>query len=165
MSSFRVGLGWDVHPFAPEGSGRTLMLGGVAIPHPRGLAGHSDADVVLHAVCDAVLGALGAGDMGRHFPDTDPKYKGMASTEFLKGAAKMMAEHGYRVVNLDLVIVAEEPKVAPWVETMAGVIASSLGCSAAQVNIKAKRAERLGALGRGEGIACEAVALLDMAST
>lgn len=165
MSSFRIGLGWDVHPFAPEGSGRRLMLGGVEIPHPRGLAGHSDADVVLHAVCDAVLGAMGEGDMGMHFPDNDPAHAGAASVEFLRTAARIMVERGYGVANLDLFVVAEEPKIAPHSGKMAEVIASALGCSPGQVNIKSKRAEKLGALGRGEGIACEAVVLLVMAPT
>ena len=160
MNWFRTGIGYDVHPFAGPGEARPLVLGGVRIPHPRGLAGHSDADVLIHAICDAVLGALGLGDLGRRFPNTDPRYKGISSTELLESVAAMMRERGYKIENVDAVVIAEEPKIAPHVPAMSEIVAGALGARADQINIKGTRPEGLGALGRGEGIACHAVALL-----
>ena len=160
MIGSRVGIGYDIHPFAPPEAGRPLVLGGVTIPHPRGLAGHSDADVVLHAVCDAILGAIGCGDLGGRFPDTDPGNEGASSVEFLRAAAATMSGRGFKVCNLDVVVVAEEPKIAPHVPAMKDLIARALGAPEDRISIKAKRPERLGALGRGEGIACESVILL-----
>lgn len=160
MTMFRVGLGHDVHAFAPPGSGRPLMLGGVAIPGERGLDGHSDADVLLHSICDAVLGALGLGDLGRHFPDHDPRWKGLSSLLFLEKVAALMREHGYRLINLDAVVIAESPKIAPHTEAMKATIAAALGATLAEVNIKGTSPEGLGSLGRKEGIAAETIALI-----
>jgi len=157
---YRVGLGSDVHPFAAPGGTRPLILGGVTFPNAPGLTGHSDADVVTHAVCDAVLGALALGDLGRHFPDTDPRYGGVSSLELLRTVGAMMSDRGWRLVNLDVVVAAEEPKIAPFVETMRENLARALGARPDAINVKGKRPEGLGALGRREGIACQAVALL-----
>lgn len=157
---FRVGIGFDLHPFAPASEGRPLVLGGVQISGGRGLAGHSDADVLLHAVCDAVLGALGLGDMGRHFPDSDPHLKGISSVVLLERVAAMMKDGGYRLINLDAVLIAQEPKVAPHTGGMRARIAAGLGASEAEVNIKGTSPEGVGGLGRKEGIAAEAVVLL-----
>jgi len=156
----RIGIGYDVHPFAPAGSGRPLVLGGVTIPHDRGLLGHSDADALVHAIADAVLGALALGDLGSHFPDTDPRFKGISSLELLKTCGAMASDHGFRVRNVDSVVIAEEPKIAPHVEAMRSAIASALGVAEDQVSIKGTRPEGLGALGRREGIACQAIVLL-----
>ena len=156
----RVGLGFDVHPFAPEGSNRPLVLGGVRFPEGRGLQGHSDADVVIHALCDALLGAIGAGDMGSHFPDTDPRYRGLSSLEFLASLASMLASGGWRLVNADLSVVTEAPRLAPRVAEMKSCLARPLGVPDDAVNVKATRPEGLGALGRGEGIACQAIVLV-----
>ena len=153
----RIGQGYDVHALV---AGRKLVIGGVTIPFDRGLAGHSDADVLIHAVCDALLGAAGLGDIGRHFPDTDPKYKGADSRALLREVAKMLLEEEWAVANIDATLIAEAPKMAAHIPAMAANIASDLGISAGRVNVKAKTAERLGALGRGEGIAAEAIALL-----
>jgi 2-C-methyl-D-erythritol 2,4-cyclodiphosphate synthase len=158
----RVGIGHDVHAFAPAGE-RPLVLGGVVFPGERGLAGHSDADVVIHAICDAVLGALALGDIGKHFPDTDPRYTGISSLELLRRTAAMMAERGWRVVNLDAVILAESPRIAPRSEEMRGNVAAALGAEVEDVSLKGKRPEGLGALGRREGISCHAVVLLGRA--
>ena len=157
---FRVGLGHDVHAFAAAGSGRPLMLGGVEIPGERGLDGHSDADVLLHSICDAVLGALGLGDLGRHFPDRDPRWKGVSSLLLLEKVAALMREHGYRLINLDAVVIAESPKLAPHTEAMKTAIAAALGATRAEVNIKGTSPEGLGSLGRKEGIAAETIALI-----
>jgi 2-C-methyl-D-erythritol 2,4-cyclodiphosphate synthase len=154
----RVGQGFDVHALV---EGRPLIVGGVRIPFAKGLAGHSDADVLLHAICDALLGAAGLGDMGRHFPDTDPAYAGADSRELLRSVGRMLARDAYRVVNVDATIIAQEPKMAPHVPAMTANIAADLGVRISQVNIKAKTTERLGFIGRGEGIAAEAVALVD----
>jgi 2-C-methyl-D-erythritol 2,4-cyclodiphosphate synthase len=156
----RIGLGYDIHPFAPEGSDRPLMLGGVAIPGTRGLQGHSDADVLLHSVCDAILGALGQGDLGRHFPDTDPAWKGVSSLVLLEKVAALMEQAGYRLVNLDTILIAQQPRLAPHMDAMRDAIAKALRADAAAVNIKGKSPERVGSLGRAEGIAAESVALL-----
>jgi 2-C-methyl-D-erythritol 2,4-cyclodiphosphate synthase len=154
----RVGQGYDVHAFA---DGRRLVIGGVEIPHARGLAGHSDADVLLHAICDALLGAAALGDIGRHFPDSDPKYGGADSRELLRATARKVAAAGYRVVNVDATIVAQEPRMAPHVARMIGNIATDLGLQPAAVSVKATTTESLGAIGRGEGIAAQAIALIE----
>lgn len=154
----RIGHGFDVHAFA---TGRRLILGGVDIPHERGLAGHSDADVLLHAICDALLGAAGLGDIGRHFPDTDPRYKGIDSRELLRHVAGLLAGMGWRVGNLDATLIAEAPRMAPHIPAMRAHIAADLGIGDTAVNIKATTTERLGFTGRGEGIAAEAVCLIE----
>ncbi len=153
----RIGQGYDVHAFA---DGRPLILGGVRIPHERGLAGHSDADVLLHAICDALLGAAALGDIGRHFPDTDPRYAGIDSRLLLREVTALVARHGYQVVNLDATVIAQRPRLAPFIETMRDNIASDLGMTPGYVNIKATTTERLGFCGREEGIASQAVVLI-----
>ena len=153
----RIGQGFDVHALVP---GRKLIIGGVEIPYQRGLAGHSDADVLLHAICDALIGAAGLGDIGTHFPDTDPRYRGADSRVLLREVTALLHGAGLRVVNVDTTIIAQAPKMAPHVGRMRENIAADLGIDAAFVNVKAKTAERLGALGREEGIACEAIALV-----
>jgi 2-C-methyl-D-erythritol 2,4-cyclodiphosphate synthase len=153
----RVGHGFDVHAFA---EGRKLIVGGVDIPHSLGLAGHSDADVLLHAICDALLGAAALGDIGRHFPDSDSRYKGIDSRELLRETARLIGDKGWRVSNLDATIIAQAPKMAPHIPAMAEHIAADLGVEAGRVNVKATTTERLGFTGRGEGIAAEAVCLL-----
>jgi 2-C-methyl-D-erythritol 2,4-cyclodiphosphate synthase len=154
----RVGQGFDVHALV---SGRKLVIGGVEIPHARGLAGHSDADVLLHAICDALIGAAGLGDIGRHFPDTDPRYRGIDSRHLLREVCALLRNEGLRVVNVDSTIIAESPKLAPYLEAMRANIAAEVELDVTDVNIKAKTSERLGALGRGEGIAAEAVVLIE----
>jgi 2-C-methyl-D-erythritol 2,4-cyclodiphosphate synthase len=154
---FRIGQGYDCHALVP---GRKLVIGGVAIPHAAGLLGHSDADVLLHAVIDALLGAAGLGDIGRHFPDTDARFAGADSRDLLRETARRVAAAGYAVGNVDATIIAQAPKMAPHIEAMVANIARDLELDAGQVNIKAKTNERLGYLGRGEGIAAEAVALV-----
>lgn len=154
----RVGQGFDVHQLA---AGRRLVIGGVEIPHERGLLGHSDADVLLHAICDALLGAAALGDIGRHFPDSDPRYKGIDSRELLRHVAKLLAGGGHRVANLDATIIAEAPRMAPHVPAMVANIAADLGIEPGRVNVKATTTERLGFAGRGEGIAAQAIALLE----
>ncbi|MDF1580018.1 MAG: 2-C-methyl-D-erythritol 2,4-cyclodiphosphate synthase [Desulfuromonadales bacterium] len=156
----RIGHGYDVHRLV---AGRKLVLGGVEIPFERGLLGHSDADVALHAICDALLGALGAGDIGRHFPDNDERYRGIASTRLLEQVVAMATERGYRVVNMDVTIVAQEPKLAPYIEQMTVNIAAVCNVDVAFINVKATTTEHLGFAGRGEGIEAHAVALLHAA--
>ena len=158
MTSMRIGQGFDVHALV---AGRKLVIGGVTIPHDRGLAGHSDADVLLHAICDALIGAAGLGDIGRHFPDTDDRYKGADSRELLRAVARLLGEHRYAVVNVDSTIIAQAPKMAPYIAGMRANIAADLGVEVDRVNIKAKTAEKLGAVGRGEGIVAEAVVLIE----
>jgi 2-C-methyl-D-erythritol 2,4-cyclodiphosphate synthase len=158
--TIRIGNGFDVHAFA---AGRRLILGGVAIEHARGLAGHSDADVLLHAICDAVLGALARGDIGAHFPDTDARWKGADSRVLLRQVAALMRADGLAVANLDTTVIAQAPKLAPYVPAMRANIAEDLGCSVAQVSVKATTTERLGFAGREEGIAALATVLLDSA--
>ena len=157
MSAFRIGHGFDVHQLVP---GRALMIGGVKIDHPRGLLGHSDADVLLHAICDALLGAAGMGDIGKHFPDSDAKFKGIDSRELLRQVAAKISAAGFAVGNIDATIIAETPKMAPHIAAMVANVATDLGVDASQVNIKATTTEQLGFTGRGEGIAAEAVCLL-----
>ena len=155
--TIRIGNGFDVHAFA---AGRKLILGGVAIAHPRGLAGHSDADVLLHAVCDAVLGALARGDIGAHVPDTDARWKGVDSRVLLRHVATLMRDDGLAVANLDTTLIAQAPKLAPYVLAMRANIAQDLGCAVEQVSVKATTTERLGFAGREEGIAALATVLL-----
>ena len=154
----RVGQGCDVHVLI---AGRALIIGGVTIPYEKGLDGHSDADVLLHAVCDALLGAAALGDIGRHFPDTDPRHKGADSRELLREVAKLLQAGGYHVVNLDATIIAQAPKMAPYIPAMIAHIAADLGIDPGRVNVKAKTTEKLGFTGRGEGIAAEAIALIE----
>jgi len=156
----RVGQGFDVHALVP---GRKLIIGGVEIPFDRGLKGHSDADVLLHAITDAVLGAAALGDIGRYFPDTDPRYRNADSRVLLRAAARTVREAGWVVVNVDATIIAQAPKMAPHIALMVKNIAADLGIAPGHMNVKAKTTERLGFTGRGEGIAAEAVVLLNYA--
>jgi 2-C-methyl-D-erythritol 2,4-cyclodiphosphate synthase len=157
--AFRIGQGFDVHALV---AGRPLIIGGVNIPYEKGLLGHSDADVLLHAVTDALLGAAALGDIGRHFPDTDPQFSGADSRVLLREAVKRVRAAGFAPVNIDCTIIAQAPKMAPHVATMAANIAADCGIGPGSVNVKAKTTERLGFTGRGEGIAAEAVALLEI---
>lgn len=154
----RVGIGFDIHRLVEK---QPLILGGVQVPHAKGLQGHSDADVILHAVCDALLGAAGVGDMGLYFPDTDAKWKGAPSRRFVEEALRLVKKKGLAVSNVDLVVVAEEPKLSPFREKIQGSMAEILGVSAGQVNLKAKTMEGLGPIGSKEAIAAYAVALLE----
>ncbi len=153
----RIGQGFDVHAFAP---GRPLILGGVTIPHDRGLQGHSDADVLLHALCDALLGALALGDIGQHFPDSDPAWKGADSRDLLRAVMGKVHGHGWRVGNLDCTLIAQAPRLAPHIPAMRANIAADCAVETTQVSVKATTTERLGFTGRGEGIAAQAVVLL-----
>jgi 2-C-methyl-D-erythritol 2,4-cyclodiphosphate synthase len=157
----RIGQGFDAHALV---AGRKLVIGGVVIPHDQGLAGHSDADVLIHAVCDALLGAAGLGDIGAHFPDTDARYQDIDSRRLLREVARLLAEKALKVVNLDATIIAQAPKMAPHIPAMRANLAADLGVAAEAVSVKAKTTERLGFVGRGEGIAAEAVVLLDARS-
>ncbi|MBC3870320.1 2-C-methyl-D-erythritol 2,4-cyclodiphosphate synthase [Undibacterium oligocarboniphilum] len=154
---FRIGQGYDCHALVP---GRKLIIGGVTIPHETGLAGHSDADVLLHAMTDALFGAAGLGDIGKHFPDTDPRFKGVDSRVLLREAVQRLHAAGYVVGNLDATIIAQAPKMAPHIPDMVRHVAEDLRVDVSQVNIKAKTNEKLGYLGREEGIAAEAVVLV-----
>ena len=154
----RIGQGYDVHALV---KGRKLVVGGVAIPFDKGLAGHSDADVLIHAACDALLGAAALGDIGRHFPDSDPKYRNADSRALLREVGRKIRDAGFSIANLDATIIAEAPKMALHIGAMVANLAADLEIRPDQVNVKAKTAERLGAIGRGEGIAAEAIALLD----
>ncbi|MBI1283037.1 MAG: 2-C-methyl-D-erythritol 2,4-cyclodiphosphate synthase [Thiobacillus sp.] len=158
MSDVRVGHGFDVHAFAAD---RKLIIGGVDIPHELGLAGHSDADVLLHAVCDALLGAAGLGDIGRHFPDTDAAFSGIDSRVLLRRVAAQLQQRRWRVGNIDATIIAQAPKMAPHIARMTAHIADDLGMAIDRVNVKATTTEELGFTGRGEGIAAEAVCLIE----
>jgi 2-C-methyl-D-erythritol 2,4-cyclodiphosphate synthase len=157
-----VGIGYDVHPLV---AGRKLVLGGVEIPHGRGLDGHSDADVLMHAICDAVLGALGEGDIGQFFPNTDPRWRGAASKVFLQEAARQVIFRSGRIVNIDATLVAQEPKVMPHAARMKINIAEALGIQVKRIGIKATTNERLGFIGREEGIAAMAVAGVDLSES
>jgi 2-C-methyl-D-erythritol 2,4-cyclodiphosphate synthase len=157
VTTARIGTGFDAHRLV---EGRPLMLGGVRIPHARGLEGHSDGDCLLHAVCDAILGALGAGDMGRHFPSTDARWKGAASLRFLEEVARFLAERGYALSNLDATVIAQAPALASHLDAMRAQIAQALAAPVDAVSVKAKSTDGLGAIGRGEGIAAQAVVLL-----
>jgi 2-C-methyl-D-erythritol 2,4-cyclodiphosphate synthase len=152
-----VGQGFDTHKLVP---GRPLMLGGVAVPHDKGLAGHSDGDCVLHAICDALLGAAAAGDMGVHFPSRDARWKDAPSRVFLEEVARVVADAGYRIGNVDATVVAQQPILAPYLPAMRAEIGRILGVPESAVSLKAKSTDELGAIGRGEGIAAFAVALL-----
>jgi 2-C-methyl-D-erythritol 2,4-cyclodiphosphate synthase len=154
---FRIGQGYDCHALV---TGRPLIIGGVDIPHKTGLLGHSDADVLLHAITDALFGAAGLGDIGRHFPDTDPQFKGANSRVLLQEAAKRVLAAGYEIGNVDATIIAQAPKMAPHIQSMIQNISSDLNVQIDQVNIKAKTNEKLGYLGREEGIAAEAIVLI-----
>ena len=154
----RIGHGYDVHRLV---EGRDLILGGVKIEYEKGLMGHSDADVLLHAVSDALLGAAGLGDIGRHFPDTDPKYKGADSLELLRQVAGKIAAAGYRVGNVDVTMIAQRPKLKDFIPQMEANIASALNVEPGRINVKATTEERLGFTGSGEGMACHAVCLLE----
>lgn len=158
----RVGLGFDVHPFAPAEAGRRLVLGGVEVAAERGLAGHSDADVLTHAVADALLGALALGDLGSHFPDSDPRYRGISSLVLLAEAARLVRERGGRPANVDATLLAEGPRLTDSIAAMRLQLAETLDLRIDRVSVKAKRAEGLGALGRHEGIAALAVVLVDV---
>ena len=154
----RIGHGYDVHKLV---EGRDLILGGVKIDHHLGLLGHSDADVLLHAVSDALLGAAGLGDIGKHFPDTDPQYKGADSLELLRIVGQKVAQKGYRVSNIDVTMIAQKPKLRPYIEAMEQNIAGALGIDTDRVNVKATTEERLGFTGTEEGMSCHAVCLLE----
>jgi len=154
----RVGQGYDMHALV---AGRKLVVGGVEIAHEKGLDGHSDADVLLHAICDALLGAAALGDIGWHYPDTDPGYQGADSRSLLRETARKVSDAGYRIVNVDATVIAQAPRMAPHVARMIGNIAADLGIQPAAVSVKATSTEKLGAIGRGEGIAAQAIALIE----
>ncbi len=153
----RIGQGFDAHAFK---TGRALIIGGVTIPYASGLDGHSDADVLLHAICDALLGAAALGDIGKHFPDSEPKYTGIDSRKLLRETAALLAKNGWGLVNLDATIIAQEPRMAPHLAAMIVNIAADLGAAKRDVSVKAKTTDKLGFTGRGEGIAAEAIALI-----
>lgn len=157
MSDIRIGHGYDVHKLT---EGRDLILGGVKVPHALGLLGHSDADVLTHAVMDAILGALGEGDIGKHFPDTDMTYKGADSLKLCERVCEIMAERGYKIGNVDATLIAQKPKLAPYIPEMKENIARVLGCDLARVNVKATTEEHLGFTGREEGISAHAVCII-----
>ncbi len=153
----RIGFGYDVHRLV---EGRKLVIGGVEIPHEKGLAGHSDADVLLHAICDGLLGAMGEGDIGKHFPDTDPQFRGISSLKLLRRVTAILAERNLLVGNLDTMIIAEQPRIMPYIPSMRARIAEAMQTAEEKVNIKATTSEGLGFVGEGEGIAAYAVVLL-----
>ena len=157
LPEFRIGEGWDVHALV---AGRPLIIGGVNIPHTHGLLGHSDADVLLHAITDALIGAAALGDIGRHFPDTDERFKGADSSVLLAEAARRVREAGFEIGNVDSTVIAQAPKLAPHIGAMCDRIASTLGLRQDQVNVKAKTAEKIGPVGQGLSIEARAVALL-----
>ena len=157
LPPFRIGEGWDTHALVP---GRQLILGGVEVAHTRGLLGHSDADVLLHAIIDALLGAAGLGDIGSHFPDTDARFKGADSVLLLRETGRLLAARGLRIGNIDSTIVAQAPRLAPHIPAMRMRIAEALGLQESQVNVKAKTAEKLGPVGQGLSLEARAVALL-----
>ena len=158
MSNIRIGHGYDVHRLV---EGRDLILGGVKIDHRLGLLGHSDADVLVHAIMDAIIGALALGDIGKHFPDTDPEYKGISSLKLLEKVRELCASSGYSVSNIDATLILQKPKVAPYIEDMRRNVASVLGMSVDDVNVKATTEEKLGFTGREEGVSAHAVALIE----
>ena len=161
MTSTRVGIGYDVHAFAPADAGRPLMLGGVTVPHERGLAGHSDADVLLHALVDALLGAAALGDIGAHFPSSDPRWRDASSADFLTYTRDLLRQNGWRIVNVDATVVAERPRLAPHVPAVRARVAALLELPLDGVSVKSKTTDGLGFTGRAEGIACHAVALIE----
>jgi 2-C-methyl-D-erythritol 2,4-cyclodiphosphate synthase len=154
----RVGIGYDIHPL---GRGRKLILGGLEIPHTQGLIGHSDADALVHAVCDALLGAMGEGDLGRHYPSSDPRYKDISSLRLLEDVSGMLGKKGCRLVNLDTVIIAQAPRLGPHLDAMRARIAEVLKVDGTQVNVKVKSGEGLDAVGREEAIAAQAICLIE----
>lgn len=154
----RIGIGYDVHQLVPD---RKLWLGGVEVPHMLGLLGHSDADVLIHAICDALLGAAALGDIGKHFPDKDPLYKDIDSKILLRRCGELLSAEGYRIENIDSIVVAQRPKVGPYIPQMRQTMADILGLEAGQVSVKATTTERLGFEGREEGISAQAVALIN----
>jgi len=158
--SLRIGSGFDVHAF---GEGDHLMLGGLRVPHERGVVAHSDGDVVIHALCDALLGALALGDIGTHFPPSDPQWKDADSRRFLRHCALLLDQHGWTLANADITVVCERPKIGPHVDAMRAALAAELGASVGQISVKATTTEKLGFTGRGEGIAAQAVVLLSKA--
>ena len=158
MQKSRIGLGYDVHRLVP---GRALVLGGVHIPHEKGLEGHSDADVLLHAICDALLGAAALGDIGQHFPNNDARFKDISSIRLLEQVKHLLSENGYAVVNVDSMLLLERPKIAPFIQEMRNRIASALGVRPDQVSVKATTAEGLGFVGREEGAAAHAIATIE----
>ena len=159
MCNFRIGHGYDVHKLTEN---RRLIIGGVEIPHRLGLLGHSDADVLIHAIMDAIIGALGLGDIGKHFPDTSDEFFGISSINLLTRVASMLEERGAEVVNIDATVVAQAPKLAPYIDIMKGNVAFALKCDIARINIKATTEERLGFTGSEEGISAHAVALIEI---
>jgi 2-C-methyl-D-erythritol 2,4-cyclodiphosphate synthase len=161
MTMTRVGQGFDVHRFASPEEGRPLVLMGCYLPHDRGLAGHSDADVMLHALMDALLGAAGLGDIGQHFPDTDPSYRGADSARLLEQVMGYLSERGWRVVNADVCLIGEQPKIGPHRQRMRDLVAPLLGLPPEALNVKATTTEQLGFTGRGEGLAAQAVVLIE----
>lgn len=160
-AAYRIGIGYDIHQLVAD---RTLVLAGVNIPFTKGLLGHSDADVLAHAVCDAVLGAAALGDIGTHFPDTDPRWQGASSLDFLRHAVKLMVEKGYRVANVDATVMAERPRLKPYIQAMREQLAAVLEVSVDSVSVKAKTNEGLDAIGRGEAMAAQAIVLITMRS-
>ena len=158
MTNLRIGHGYDVHRLVKE---RSLILGGIDIPHDKGLLGHSDADVLVHAIMDSIIGALGLGDIGKHFPDTDIEYKGISSILLLERVAQLMRSEGYHIVNIDATVIAQRPKLASYIEKMRENIAGALGCKVCQVNVKATTEEKLGFTGNEEGISAHSVALIE----
>ena len=154
----RIGIGYDVHKLT---AGRKLIIGGVGIPHIKGLLGHSDADVLLHAICDALLGACALGDIGLHFPDTDLQYKGADSLELLRHTVELVKDAGYSICNIDTVIIAQQPKMRPYIDQMRQKIAAACGITISQISVKATTEEGLGFTGEQKGIAAEAIALVD----
>lgn len=162
MSDIRIGQGFDVHAFT---EGDFVTLGGVQIPHSRGVLAHSDGDVMLHALCDALLGAAALGDIGMHFPDTDPRWRGADSRTFLRHVRELLSAHNFTIVNVDVTVLAEAPRLGKHREAMRNNIAQDLGLDLTRVNIKATTTEKLGFIGRGEGLACQAIALIEKQAT
>lgn len=160
-NGIRVGIGYDVHGFASVDAGRPLVIGGVTIPHERGLAGHSDADVLIHAVVDALLGAAALGDIGTHFPSSDSRWRDAPSTAFLTYTIDLLRQHGWAVGNVDATVVAERPRLTPHAPALRARLAETMGVDIARVSVKAKTTDGLGFTGRGEGMACHAVALIE----
>ena len=158
MSDLRIGHGYDVHKLVKD---RRLIIGGVDIEHELGLLGHSDADVLLHAIMDAIIGAMGLGDIGRHFPDSDEKYRGISSLSLLSCVYEMMQKEGYSIVNIDATVIAQKPKLSPYIERMRDNVSFVLNCDKSLINVKATTEERLGFTGREEGIAAHAVCLIE----
>jgi 2-C-methyl-D-erythritol 2,4-cyclodiphosphate synthase len=154
----KVGIGYDIHPLV---KGRPLILGGVAVPYDKGLKGHSDADVLIHAVCNALLGALGKGDLGSYYPNSDPRYRNYPSTRFLEEIAVVVTREGFHIVNVDSVVIAQEPRLSAFMDEMKGQLAKMLGMKSNQVGVKAATPEGIGSLGRGEGIAAQAICLIE----